>query len=70
MPFRLFSQSNHGMIFHVMLWSRGHVTGKNLLNCDEILNRNESGNVRKEGDKITQGLTNLTTDKPRASVRR
>ena len=70
MSFRLFSQSNHSMIFHVMLWSRGHVTGKNLLNCDEILNRNESGNVRKERDKITQGLTNLTTDNPRASVRR
>ena len=70
MPFRLFSQSNHSVSFHVMLWSRGRVTGKNLLNCDEILNRNESGNVRKERDKITQGLTNLTTDKPRVSVRR
>ena len=70
MPFRLFSKSNHSVIFHVMLWSRGHVTGKNLLNCDEILNRNESGNVRKERDKITQGLINLTTDKPRVSVRR
>ena len=70
MPFRLFSQSNHSVIFNVMLWSRGHVTGKNLLNCDEILNRNESGNVRKERHKITQGLTNLTTDKPRVSVRR
>ena len=35
---------------------------------NQILNRNDSGNVSEERDKFTQGLTELTTDKKLVAV--
>ena len=44
--------------------------GSKSIHCyqNQILNRNDKGNVTKERDKLTQGLTKLTTDKKRVGV--
>ena len=44
--------------------------GSKSIHCyqNQILNRNCKGNVTKERDELTQGLSKLTTDEPRVSV--
>ena len=41
--------------------------GSKSIHCyqNQILNRNDKGNVSKEREKLTQGLTKQTTDKKR-----
>ena len=41
--------------------------GSKSIHCyqNQILSRNDNGNVSKEREKLTQGLTKLTTDKKR-----
>ena len=44
--------------------------GSKAIHCyeNQILNRNDKGNVTKERDKLTHGLTELTTDKKLVAV--
>ena len=45
----------------------GNTTAPKSIHCyqNQILNRNDNGNVSKERENLTQGLTKLTTDKKR-----
>ena len=50
-------------------WGTEYVETPRLqIDSPQILNRNCKGNVTKERDELTQGLSKLTTDEPRVSV--
>ena len=44
--------------------------GSKSIHCyqNQILNRNDKGNVTKAREKLTKGLTKLTTDRKRVGV--